>query len=87
MLREGLSLQLESTRLEKAKIEKSSDSIRNFVMPALKKNNKVGQKRQMSYKLIEKFYVGELQEFDQYTRLNPIDTSKHKNELISLTTR
>lgn len=42
MLREGLSLQLESTRLEKTKNEKSSDSIRNFVMPALKKNNKVG---------------------------------------------
>ena len=41
----------------------------------------------MSYKLIDKFYVGELQEFDQYTRLNPIDISKHKNELISLTTR
>ena len=41
----------------------------------------------MSYKLIEKFYVGELQEFDQYTSLNPIDISKHKNELISLTTR
>lgn len=48
MLREDLSLQLESTRAEKAKIGKSSDSIRNFAMPALKKNNKVGQNRQMS---------------------------------------
>ena len=44
-LRESLFLQLESIISEKRKIEKSSDSIRNFVTLALKRNNKVGQKR------------------------------------------
>ena len=44
MLREGVSLQLQSLISKKAKIGKSSDSIRNFAILTLKKNNKVGQK-------------------------------------------
>ena len=38
-LRKGLSLQLESIRLEKAKIKKTSNTIRNFAILALKKDN------------------------------------------------
>lgn len=44
MLWEGLSLQLESIRPRKAKIEKSSDSIRNFAILVLKKKIKLGRK-------------------------------------------
>ena len=36
----------------------------------------------MSYKIVNKFYVGGLQKFDQYTMLNPIDN----NEIMSLLT-
>ena len=43
-LREGLSLQLESIRLEKAKIKKTSNTIRNFAILALKKDNPPGNK-------------------------------------------
>ena len=37
----------------------------------------------MSYKIVNKFYVGGLQKFDQYTMLNPIDN----NQIMSLLTR
>ena len=40
----------ESIRSEKAKIEKSSDGIRNFAILSLKRKNKLGQKRQMFMK-------------------------------------
>ena len=43
-LRKGLSLQLESIRLEKAKIKKTSNTIRNFAILALKKDNPPGNK-------------------------------------------
>ena len=87
MLRDSLSIQVESLRLEKAKFEKGSDSIRNFAILTLKRNNRVGQKRQMSYEIVNKFYVGRLKKLDQYTRLNPIDISIDNNEIISLLTR
>ena len=40
----------ESIRSEKAKIEESSDGIRNFAILSLKRKNKLGQKRQMFMK-------------------------------------
>ena len=82
-LRESLLFQLESIRLEKAKIEKSSDDIRNFVILVLRKNNKIGHRRQMPLEIFNEFYIGRLQKFVQYTKLNPIEISTDKNEIIS----
>lgn len=68
----------------KYKIEKSKHWAKILV---LKINKKVGQKRQRSYKIVNKIYIGGLQEFDQYTRLNPVDMGKDNDEIISLLTR
>ena len=77
----------ESIRSEKAKIGKSSDGIRKFVILSLKRKNKIGQKRQMSLKIFNKFYTGGLQKFDQYTKLNAIDKSIDNNEIVYLLAR
>ena len=61
--------------------------MRNFAILTLKRNNRVGQKRQMSYEIVNKFYVGRLKKLDRYTRLNPIGISIDNNEIISLLTR
>ena len=72
----------ESIRSEKAKIEKSSDGIRNLAILSLK-----GKNRQMSLKIFNKFYTGGLQKFDQYTKLNAIDKSIDNNEIVYLLAR
>ena len=46
-----------SIRLEKAKIEKSSDGIRNFAILSLKGKNEIDQKRQMPLKILNNFIL------------------------------
>ena len=67
-------LQLEDIK-KKEKIDVRDKNITTFSILVSPKLNKVGEKRKMSYVIVDEVKIGGLNSFDKYDKLNPVEVS------------
>ena len=70
--KEYIVIQLERIT-KKGTIKVKNNKINNFSILAIKEQNKVGNKREMPYEIIEQVKFGGLQNLDTYDKLNPVE--------------
>ena len=68
---------------ENIPIRKTENKIKSFGILSENKNNRIGQKRQMPYTVIDKTLINGLQNFEQYQKRNPIDIEINDSQIIS----
>ena len=84
--KENIIIQLERiTNQEPIKVK--DDKVTNFSILATREQNKVGNKRPMSYKIIDQIKIGRLRNFDRYDELNPVDISIKDSEVNTFLSR
>ena len=67
-------LQLKDIK-KKEKIDVRDKNITNFSILVSPKLNKIGEKRKMSYVIVDEVKIGGLNSFDKYDKLNPVEVS------------
>ena len=72
-----------SAKDENIPIRKTENKIKSFGILSGNKNNRIGQKRQMPYTVINNTLISGLQNFEQYQKLNPIDIEINDSQIIS----
>ena len=72
-----------SAKDENIPIRKTENKIKSFGILSENKNNRIGQKRQMPYTVIDKTLINGLQNFEQYQKRNPIDIEINDSQIIS----
>ena len=78
----NIVIQLERiTKEESTKVK--DNKVTNFSILATRKKKKVGNKRPMSYEIIDQVKSSGLQNFDKYDKLNPVDINIIHSEVNS----
>ena len=78
--KENIVIQLEKIT-KKETIKGKNNGITNFLILPTKDQNKVGNKKSMSYKIIEQVEISGLQNFNTYDKLNPVEITVRNREL------
>ena len=58
------------------------DNVLNFGVLCTKKNKTIGKKREMSHEIVDTIHILGLQNFDDYSRLNPVEITIDSNKII-----
>ena len=60
----------------------SRDNVSNFAILCTKKNNNIGEKRKIQSEIVDTIHILGLQNFDNYSRFNPLEITIDSNSTI-----